>query len=430
MITEGRNEDDSNSSAGDGWNKITELPTELQEKLFSFREERNSKQLDECLEQLQKSAQNEGALMIVAPLLADLLSDDFGAGCSLDHEADAQSRSNERNYHCLFRHAISSSSILSLLVALHRHQPKVGYFFLFYLQKTGRSQDLFLPYSKYVGMFSEPFATCVCRDLKECVENECTIFYLLLPDVYKQFHDKICGVASLLNMIVANIDPVQLSKLVHKLMLKQFQMFGHDCQLLQETIISSLQWDSFEQFCVWQLLSAEGPDIQNIIIILEKLSLEEHPEAFSSALLLLKCEPLGAMALGTLFSLPVSSHCGVVDAVGSHWLNLNPSKYAKYLSQLMDKAAVKIDTLLEHLTRVLIYLNNNQIFEVSEHVLTKSLLKLFTSFPEFLAKFESLYRVVSAYTDELRKKPQGNILKVEQKNKKRKVMNIDDLLDA
>ena len=74
-----------------------------------------------------------------------------------------------------------------------------------------RSQDLFLPYSKYVGMFSEPFATCVCRDLKvwcgiylifftmhiyyacfawiqECVENECTIFYLLLPDVYKQVH--------------------------------------------------------------------------------------------------------------------------------------------------------------------------------------------------------------------------------------------------
>lgn len=40
VITEGRNEDDSNSSAGDGWNRITELPTELQEKLFSFREER------------------------------------------------------------------------------------------------------------------------------------------------------------------------------------------------------------------------------------------------------------------------------------------------------------------------------------------------------------------------------------------------------
>ncbi|KAL5499807.1 hypothetical protein EMCRGX_G011269 [Ephydatia muelleri] len=352
VITEGSNEEDSNSSAGDGWTRITELQTELQEKLLTFREERNSKQLDECLEQLEKSAQNEGALMIVALLLADLLSDDFSAGCSLENEADAQSR----------------------------------------------SQDPFLPYSEYVEMFREPFAACVVRDLKECVENESTIFYLLLPDVFKQFHDKICGVPSLLNMIVANIDPVQ--------------------------------WDSFEQFCVWQLLSAEGPDVQTIIIILEKLSLEEHPEAFSSALLLLKCEPLGAAALGALFSLPVSTHCGVVDAVGSHWLNLNPSKYAKYLSQLMDKTTVQIDTLLEHLTRVLVYLNSNHIFEVSEHVLTKSLLNLFTSFPEFLVKFESLYRVASTYADDIKKKSQGNITKVEQKSKKRKVMNIDDLLDA
>eukprot|EP00731_Ephydatia_muelleri_P012110 Em0006g1004a len=55
VITEGSNEEDSNSSAGDGWTRITELQTELQEKLLTFREERNSKQLDECLEQLEKT---------------------------------------------------------------------------------------------------------------------------------------------------------------------------------------------------------------------------------------------------------------------------------------------------------------------------------------------------------------------------------------
>ena len=40
VITEGSNEEDSNSSAGDGWTRITELQTELQEKLLTFREER------------------------------------------------------------------------------------------------------------------------------------------------------------------------------------------------------------------------------------------------------------------------------------------------------------------------------------------------------------------------------------------------------
>lgn len=40
VITEGSNEDDSNSSTGDAWARIHELSTELQEKLLSFREER------------------------------------------------------------------------------------------------------------------------------------------------------------------------------------------------------------------------------------------------------------------------------------------------------------------------------------------------------------------------------------------------------
>lgn len=36
--------------------------------------------------------------------------------------------------------------------------------------------------------------------------------------------------------------------------------------------VASLQWDSFEQFCVWQLLSAEGSDPTHIIPILANLN--------------------------------------------------------------------------------------------------------------------------------------------------------------
>ena len=42
MITECSNEEDSNSSAGDCWSRISELPSELQEVLLAFREERYS----------------------------------------------------------------------------------------------------------------------------------------------------------------------------------------------------------------------------------------------------------------------------------------------------------------------------------------------------------------------------------------------------
>ena len=36
----------------------------------------------------------------------------------------------------------------------------------------------------------------------------------------------------------------------------------------------SLHWDSFEQFCVWQLISAESPDCQLVIPALANLNPE------------------------------------------------------------------------------------------------------------------------------------------------------------
>lgn len=56
-------------------------------------------------------------------------------------------------------------------------------------------------------------------------------------------------------------------------------------------LASSLQWDSFEQFCVWQLLSAESPEIHHIVTLLKHINPAEHPEAISGALLVLKQEP-------------------------------------------------------------------------------------------------------------------------------------------
>lgn len=37
---------------------------------------------------------------------------------------------------------------------------------------------------------------------------------------------------------------------------------------------ASIKWDSFEQFCVWQLLCAEGPDPQSVIPALTDLNPE------------------------------------------------------------------------------------------------------------------------------------------------------------
>ena len=56
-------------------------------------------------------------------------------------------------------------------------------------------------------------------------------------------------------------------------------------------VVSSLQWDSFEQFSLWQLLCAESADTHHIIPHLRHINPEEHFEATSGAIMLLRNEP-------------------------------------------------------------------------------------------------------------------------------------------
>ena len=56
-------------------------------------------------------------------------------------------------------------------------------------------------------------------------------------------------------------------------------------------LVSSLQWDSFEQFNVWQLLTAEGQESHHIVPVLKSIIPNEHVEAVSGIVILLRPEP-------------------------------------------------------------------------------------------------------------------------------------------
>lgn len=57
-------------------------------------------------------------------------------------------------------------------------------------------------------------------------------------------------------------------------------------------VVDSLSWDSFEQFCFWQLLIGEAPDVHHIIPVLKHITTPtDHPEAVTGLILLLRQEP-------------------------------------------------------------------------------------------------------------------------------------------
>ena len=54
---------------------------------------------------------------------------------------------------------------------------------------------------------------------------------------------------------------------------------------------STLEWESFEQSCVWQLIQAEDVLLESIVGILPLLNPEQHSEALANLLILTKSVP-------------------------------------------------------------------------------------------------------------------------------------------
>ncbi|XP_046679280.1 integrator complex subunit 3-like [Homalodisca vitripennis] len=58
----------------------------------------------------------------------------------------------------------------------------------------------------------------------------------------------------------------------------------------QEVLSASLSWETFEQFCLWQLVTAHGIPIDYVMPILPRLDHDNHAEALTAILLMLKHE--------------------------------------------------------------------------------------------------------------------------------------------
>lgn len=58
----------------------------------------------------------------------------------------------------------------------------------------------------------------------------------------------------------------------------------------QTVLSASLSWETFEQFCLWQLVAAHGIPTDYVLPILSRLEYNAHAEALTAILLMLKQE--------------------------------------------------------------------------------------------------------------------------------------------
>jgi integrator complex subunit 3 len=109
-----------------------------------------------------------------------------------------------------------------------------------------------------------------------------------VPEVYIQFPSVAIGHAQLLHLVVSTVDAAQLQDLVCHILQGRLVMFRSDS--FRALLSASLSWETFEQYCLWQLVTAHGIPIDYVLPILPRLEFSSHAEALTSILLMLKQE--------------------------------------------------------------------------------------------------------------------------------------------
>ncbi|XP_064401975.1 integrator complex subunit 3-like isoform X2 [Halichondria panicea] len=425
------------SSSMGPWGSLEGIPLPIKDKLLAMRELSEGTSQTAALEELlsllntachEDNIVEDELLLSVAPPLADLLS----PAEETPHQ-DAMTT-------CLFRHLASTPptpSLVSLAAHLRSQHSVLGYQFITYLADT--KPHHLSPYKELATRINKNnFVAVLVKDMKECVEADSALFYRLLPLVYKQFFRDLSTNHEMLNTAVANIDPAQLQTLMHKLAMKEFQIFGKQTSSIKKMIDVSTKWDSFEQFCVWQLVCAEGPDPQSVIPALTDLNPQDHPEAMSSAMVFLRTESTTYHVTGALLSLPPSLS-DLIDAVCVRWISGRPVKYGKLISQFLEEITKYQKTspsqspvlccALSHLQRLLKALPSTQVLEATDMMLARTLSSLFSQDSELSSKFVDLSSTVSTMMDSGSKLESGTKIESgkrskhggEPKSKKRKM---------
>lgn len=121
-----------------------------------------------------------------------------------------------------------------------------------------------------------------------CHEDNIFMLCYLVPDVYMEFQNVALGNAQLLHLVVSTVDACQLQELICLIMQGHLKMLKKES--FTSLLTTSLNWETFEQYCLWQLIFAHDFPIDYVLPVLPKLQFRDHAEALSSILFMLKQE--------------------------------------------------------------------------------------------------------------------------------------------
>lgn len=166
-----------------------------------------------------------------------------------------------------------------LLEYCYSRSPNMGFLLLYYLKvhsklasKKNEKAPVVFRSSVYKLFYSwinqkskesnQKIDACLERDLSLMEQYSLNMFLWLIPDVYREFDSYMLNNSDVLKIVVGCIDAKNLRDLVFDITQGKLIMFKNDGVV--DVIRESLDYETFEQICMWQLLHAHDVPISNL----------------------------------------------------------------------------------------------------------------------------------------------------------------------
>ncbi|XP_019696020.1 integrator complex subunit 3 isoform X1 [Harpegnathos saltator] len=189
-------------------------------------------------------------------------------------------------------------------------------------------------YKDFCAQREKKLDVCLVSDLKLCHEDNIFMLCYLLPDVYTGFQNVAVGNAQLLHLVVSTVDSCQLQDLICQIMQGHLKMLKKES--FTSLLTASLNWDTFEQYCFWQLIFAHDFPIDYVLPVLPKLQFRNHAEALTSILFMLKQEKPTPDLLRQLLARQSVDGDMFVVAVLRYWCRDYEEKLGELLANLLS----------------------------------------------------------------------------------------------
>jgi len=328
------NKKQDNSALNTNGDRDEEVDSSILDKLDELQQESSNEKGCEIMDQLvrilcQEQVYGEEARQ-VAEKLSHILRNEFeGKIFPEDTTSESIEDSVGQPLFVIFRTLCEISDIdpqrqpiLTVLAELYGLQPRLGYYLLYFL-KTYNKLDAKSKANLYKDLCeaiddNNSLDICLVNDMRQCQEDDVSLFVYLVPDIYMNFQKAAIGNEDLLYLVVSCVDGRHIQTLVSHIIARDFIMFRKDS--FQPVISISLTWETFEQYALWQLLNSHDIPIDCIMPLIPRLSYHEHAEALTHFMHILRREKPTTELIKHLMSRDPLPRDMFVNCVLNNWL--------------------------------------------------------------------------------------------------------------